>query len=101
MVASEIKSLTTRKRTIDNKVESIKNYLSNNLQNGEKHNFPAAKISWRKSEIVDLICDVRELPGEYVRIKYEADKATIKKDLKSGKELNFATLKTKQNIQIQ
>lgn len=60
------------------------------------------RLSFRKSEAVQISIDAKELPKEYQRIKivYEPDKDKIKAALKSNQLINGAELITRQNLQI-
>lgn len=95
---AEKMAFAARQKSAENKAESLTKYLSSIL-NGEKFDSVKAKVSWRKSEAVQ-IDDISALPAEYVSYTPAADKAEIKKALKAGKEIAGATLVTNQNMVI-
>lgn len=87
-----------RQRAAESKAESLTKYLASVL-NGEKFDSVRAKVSWRKSEAVQ-IDDISSLPQEYVSYTPSADKTEIKKALKAGKEIAGASLVTNQSMVI-
>ncbi len=88
-----------RKTATKNKKESLKRYLSNFLM-GEKWENEEVKISWRKSDVVE-IQDTKLIPEKYLKYQEpEIDRAGIKKALKAGEEIKGAVLVNKNNIQI-
>ena len=97
----EEKEFKARKDSCKRKMESLKNYLEGYLA-GEtfESEDKTAKVTYRKSESVE-VSDVWKLP-EFLK-KYsdpEADKEAIKKLLKAGEEVEGASLITKMNMQI-
>ena len=116
VIDKEIKRLQTEKKSRENKKEWIKKNVDNFIrrqftdENGNldseglnkyKLELPHSKISYRKSESVD-VNDVSLLPKEKRKEKIEvsADKVELKKVLKSGKEINGAKLVTNINMQV-
>ena len=105
-IGEEMKKLADRKKAKQNRVESLKKYLSGYLQNTQKDKFETAKVrlSFRKSEVVDYDDSFMRWALEqdrYLRYKEpDVDKAALKKALKGGEEVPGATLLTKQNLQI-
>lgn len=88
-----------RQKVAENKVESLKRYLTNALQ-GEKFSTTKVAISFRSSESVN-ITDLSLIPEDYLRYKDpEPDKTTIKKMLKDGYEIKGAELVKNQSVQI-
>ena len=87
--------ITYRKETDEN------GNLDSEGLNKYKLELPHSKISYRKSESVE-VNDVSLLPKEYRKEKIEvsADKVELKKVLKSGKEINGAKLVTNINMQV-
>ena len=98
MIKEEKDNLAARQKTCENKAESLKRYLSSALD-GEKFKTAKVSISYRKSESVEVE-DVSLLGDDYLKFKPEPDKTKIKEALKSGVELQGATLVEKNNIQI-
>lgn len=66
-----------------------------------KLDLPHSKISYRKSEVVNII-DESKIPSEYIKVKTETSpmKAEIKKALKDGKVIDGVDLVTNINMQI-
>ncbi|MFW5631142.1 MAG: siphovirus Gp157 family protein [Acetivibrio ethanolgignens] len=96
---AEKDSFAKRQKAAENKVEQLKQYLSNVLE-GEKFSSDKAAISFRKSEAVE-IDDWTKLDKDYLKYKDpDVDKSAVKKALKSGCILNGVRLVEKQNIQI-
>lgn len=98
----EKESFAKRQQTAENRAKSLKNYLANIL-NGEKFKTDKVVVSFRKSEAVEIGNEFQDWAmtnGQYLRVKTEIDKASLKEDLKAGKEIPFAKLVTNQSIQI-
>ena len=100
MIAEEIKSLNARRAALKNKAESVKLYVAMNVEEGQKLSNGRCAISWRKSEQVNISCDIENLPDEYQKIEIKPDKAGLKRALKNGQEIPAVSLETKQNVQI-
>ncbi len=98
MIKEEKDNLAGRQKSCENKAESLKRYLSSALD-GEKFKTAKVSISYRKSESVEVE-DISLLGDDYLKFKPEPDKTKIKEALKSGVELQGATLVEKNNIQI-
>lgn len=105
-VADEIKNLQQKKKQLENKIEFIKNYLKNNLFEGEKINGENYSISWRKSESIEVspLIDEKKFAEQYpelVSIKIEIQKSKVKELIKStGLIPEGIDLVEKQNIII-
>lgn len=91
---NEEAKLAKRRKSMENKAESLKNYLQWACD-GEKYNGIRAAVSFRSSTSV-AIDDLTKIPKEYIRTKVteEPDKATLKK-LLAEKEIPGAHLETK------
>lgn len=102
-IKEEESRLADRRKSLENQVNNLKNYLQNSMLSSGESKFETSrcKISFRKSEVVD-IADVSKLPEKYIEqvIDYKANKADIKKALKAGEVIEGASLIEKQNIQI-
>lgn len=97
-IREEEKRLAERRRVNENKIASLKGYLSMALS-GQKFSTPRVKISWRKSEAVD-IPDPEKIPASWYRAKYEIARDDIKAALKAGETVPGASLIENTNIQI-
>ena len=97
-VQVEIERLKAKKERATRNAERLKSYITFCLQ-GESMKTKSFSFSFRKSESVEITGDV---PEQYCRSKVtiEPDKTLIKTDLKSGADLEFAKLVTKNNLQI-
>ena len=101
-LAEQIKNFTARKNAAKNKKESLKSYLAAFL-NGNKWENNEVKISWRKSETleVDEGKNIYDFPEQYLRYKLpELNKAQMKADIKAGAMIEGVHIETKNNIQI-
>ncbi len=90
----KIRSLTTNNDWLKTQ------YLGTRLGEGVSIDDPRVKISWRKSERVELYVDAEQLPSDFRRIKIEADKTAIKNCIKAGGEVQGAGLVQNQNLII-
>lgn len=97
-IREEEKRLAERRKVNENKIASLKGYLSMALS-GQKFSTPRVKISWRKSEAVD-IPDPEKIPASWYRAKYEIARDDIKAALKAGETVPGASLIENTNIQI-
>lgn len=97
---NEIQALSLRKKSIDNKIERLKDYLQSNVS-GKKFKDAQCEISWRPSESVEII-DETALPEHLIRVKVEKspDKTAIKKAIKAGENVEAARIIESLNIQI-
>ena len=98
----EIARLNDLKSKSEKKVDSMKEYLSYNLQQMDIKKLDTAlfKLSFRKSESV-VIDDQTQLPKEYIKVKTteSPDKTALKKALKDG-DVKGCHIETKQNLQV-
>lgn len=99
-IEKEIKSLTERKKIIQNRNEWREGYLTNVLD-GEKFETARGRASFRKSDKVNVI-DPKAIPEEFLKVKTETlpDKTAIKNALKAGRAVEGCELETRLNIQI-
>ena len=116
VIDKEIERLTIEKKARERKKEWLKNRVDYFIkqqftdENGNvdeegihkyKLDLPHSKISYRKSDSVDIF-DMDKLPKEYIKVKTEEkpDKVAIKDAIKSGEKINGAKIVTNYNIQI-
>lgn len=97
----EIEKLKKRKTALNNKADSLRNYILMNADKGKKIEDPTTIISWRKSEFVNVL-DEKLLPEDFIKTKIEKspDKILIKEALKSGLTVPGAEIKENMNLQI-
>lgn len=102
IIESEIKRLQAFKVSRNKTVDRLKETLSNAMQlyQIEKLECPTLKISFRKSESVEV--DSLIIDEKYCNIKttITPDKGMIKEALKRGEAILGATLQVNQNLQI-
>lgn len=101
----EIARLTARKKIIQNKQESMKNYLRMNMEasNITKITCPLFTITLAKGRDIVQIDDVDKIPADYLNIKtsYTPMKKEILAALKDGEEIEGVTLtKSANSIRI-
>lgn len=93
----EIQALTKRKKIAENKAERIKQYLHQNLRGTKKAG--VIQFVLRKSKAVEVE-DFDALPNEFKKLKIEADKTAIGRDLKAGISVPGAILIEKENLTV-
>lgn len=89
----------------DNRIKSIKKYLTPYVIKKGKVDTGTFKLSTRKSESVELTDEfkLKHEENKYyniVKTIYHADKRLIKEDLKAGKDIPGARLSENRSIQI-
>jgi hypothetical protein len=99
-IKAEKDAFAEREKQTKKKIESLKDWLSYAL-NGEKFETPKVKISFRKSEAVEIV-DQSALPANFIYYKTEeaVDKASLKIALKNNIQIPGAALIKRNNIQI-
>lgn len=91
----------SRQKVAENKKERLKKYLSEVL-NGRKWQDNDVRITWRKSQSVDIFGDPKDLPPHFVvaETTYKPDKTKIKEVLKEGEIIDGCRLVESNNINI-
>lgn len=99
-IYAEIDVLSQRASVMKREAERCKNYLAGVLY-GEKFETPRCKITWRKSEICNVL-NIDAVPDEFKRTKVtvDADKTAIKKAIKGGAEIPGAEVIQKLNMTL-
>lgn len=96
---TEKDAFAVRQKSAENKMESLKRYITGYL-GGTSFESSKVKVSFRKSETVDIM-EGAIIPDEYLRFKEpEVNKTDLKKALKSGVEIAGVSIVENQNIQI-
>ena len=103
-IRAEAGALTERARKVERMAENAKRYLAMML-NGEKFKTARVSVGYRSSSRVDLaenfLVWAKENAPRLLREKEpEADKSEIKRLLKTGVTVPYATLVEESNIQI-
>lgn len=96
----EIKAMRRRKDARVNSLESLKSYMSDNMEAGEKLKDGRVSIYWQTSTSVKLDVEASELPEEFQRVTVDANKTALKDFLQKGAEVPGASLETKQGLAI-
>ena len=95
---AEKKNLDTRAIVAKRKSDSLSRYLQAMLD-GEKFKTARCSVSYRKTQAVQIV-DEDAIPEEFIRIKEEPDKVSLKEALKEGHEIPGAFLETRQSMII-
>lgn len=89
-----------RQARAEKRAESLKRYVSGVLD-GNSFSTERVSVTWRRSQSVEYSGEVSALPEEFIRRKEpELNKEALKKALKTGLEIEGASLVTKKNMQI-
>ena len=99
---SEERRLADRRRSYEKKIESLKNYLFNNLQMVDKKRIqtPLYKISIQKNPAKLVVKDEKRVPDEYFKTVKRLDKAKLKDAVKDGLETDYAELVQEEGLRI-
>lgn len=96
---NEKDSFSDKERVTKNRIKSLTGYLESALD-GETFKSTKASITYRKSEVIEVV-DGAEIPKEYLRFKEpEIDKVELKKAVKSGINIAGVQIVEKLNMQI-
>lgn len=103
-IKEEEQSLAARRKTAENKVERLKNLLEYALR-GEKFSTPKLKVSYRKSSVVNIdpqFIEWAESNADDLLIysKPKANKTAVRDAIDSGRDIKFASIETRQNMQV-
>ena len=103
-IREEEQSLAARRRTAENKVERLKNLLAYALH-GEKFSTSRLKVSYRKSRVVNIDPQFIEWAESNAAdlLTYsepKVNKTAVRDAIDSGRDIKFATIETKQNMQV-
>jgi len=101
----EIERLTSRKKTVENRQASMKNYLKMNMEasNINKITCPLFTITLAKGRDIVQIDNLNKIPADYLNIKtsYTPMKKEILAALKEGEKIEGASLvKSDSSIRI-
>lgn len=88
-----------RQKTAENKMESLKKYINNFLA-GASFESAKVKVSYRKSEAIEIE-EGANIPEEYLKHKDpEVNKTELKKAIKAGLQVDGVSVVKNRNIQI-
>lgn len=95
----EEQAFAHRRKVAENKAKSLKEYIASYLD-GAKFESTKVKVSYRKSESLEISEDA-VIPEQFLKYKApDVDKVELKKALKAGKNFKGVSIKVTQNIQI-
>ena len=94
----EEQTLAKRRRTVENKAESLKTWVFMALE-GDKFKTSRCSVSYRHSQSIE-VPDLRKLDPEFIHYQQSADKTAIKKRIKEGFAVTGAELVDKLNLVI-
>lgn len=101
-IQAEIDRLTTRKKAIANRQESIREYLRENMEacGITKISHPLFSITLAKGREVVVVDDQALIPDElmYVKTEIRPEKAEILRLLKEGKDVPGARIERSQSL---
>lgn len=94
--------LSTRRKTLENKVSNLKEYLEGSLKAIGKTEIKGKLFTLKiqKNAPSVVIDDVNTIPKEYLKIVEEVDKKKIKEDLKNGLEIPGVKLESSESLRI-
>lgn len=97
----EEQRLAERRRLNDAKVERMKTYLADMLQEADIDKVQGLKytIGFRKSDKV-TVTNLDALPERFLRVKREPNLTALKEALKAGQAFDGAVLTTNKNLSI-
>lgn len=107
-IKTEMDNLNARKKSKENKRDSLKRYLTTFMEVSQLSKFETAKnvVSFRKSAVVELnetlFLKKNKTNKTFVTrlVDFKIDKNKIKAELKKGVEIIGANIVEKQNLQI-
>ena len=94
--------LSTRRKSLENKVKNLKEYLEGNLKALGKKEIKGKIFTLRiqKNAPRLIIEDLESIPKEYLETYIEANKNKIKDDLKNGVEIAGVKLESSESLRI-
>lgn len=99
---TEEKRLADKRKSYERKIESLKDYLFNNLQMVDKKKIqtPLYKISIQKNPAKLVVKDEKRVPDEYFKVVKQLDKTKLKNAVKDGLEADYAELVQEEGLRI-
>lgn len=103
-IKEEEQALAARRKTAENKVERLKNLLAYALR-GEKFSTPKLKVSYRKSRVVNIdpqFIEWAESNADDLLTYSEpkVNKTAVRDAIDSGRDIKFAAIEERQNMQV-
>lgn len=99
-VESQEKIFAARKKSLQNKLTSVKNYLKIALK-GEKLKTDKVQVSYRSGESVQIVPQAK-IPDQYLTVKTTStpNKTELKKAIKAGEKIEGVELVKSSNISV-
>ena len=100
-IKAEKKKLADRQTAKENKSKALREFLTRIL-NGEKFEDSRCKVSYRRSESVEVADDIdfNHIPDEYIKVTKVIDKTAIKTAIKAGHTYKGVQLVQNTSIQV-
>lgn len=98
-LAVEISLLQKKYKALENRKQSVRNYLAYAVGEGNKFKDAISSIYWQQRESVD-VSDVESLPDMFVHVEKTPDKGLIKQYLEGGCHIAGCQIVTKQSIVV-
>lgn len=98
-----LEKMAKKKKTIENKIDSLKKYLTHNLRQLQYNKIESTAFNVTLNESKHVVLDPeKHLPDEYIvtRVEHLPNKILIAEDLKKGKEIEGAYLESNYFIKI-
>jgi hypothetical protein len=100
-IKDQAKALADRSGAVSRKADRLEEYLTKNIQPGQKFEDARCKIGWRKSKQVKIECLTLDLPEEFIRFpEPEPKKTELKKAVEGGAKIEGVDVVENWNIQI-
>lgn len=98
----EEKRLNARRKSLENTVTSLKNYLDSNLKalNLREVKTKLFSCKYQKSKASVEVLDQEVIPREFIVTEEKVDKKKLYEALKAGQEVEGASLKTNESLRI-
>ncbi|HAT4172326.1 TPA: siphovirus Gp157 family protein [Clostridium perfringens] len=99
---AEEKRLNARRKSLENTVTSLKNYLDSNLKalNLREVKTKLFSCKYQKSKASVEVLDQEVIPKEFIVIEEKVDKKKLYEALKAGQEIEGASLKENESLRI-
>lgn len=95
--------LAKRRKALEGRDDGLGKYIASCLTLAGLDHLKAGTFDFRmqnNAPAVMLLCEAEELPAEFRKVAYTADKKAIGEALKRGEELEFATLSASKNLRV-
>jgi len=101
-IKAEENRLKAKRRSYENKIQGLQEYLFNNLEKIDKKKIqtPLYKISIQKNPAKLVVKNEKQVPDEYFKAIKQLDKAKLKEDIKNGLEVDYAELIQTESLRI-